>query len=75
MFSADRVGGTPRVPEELLESAKSQEFVRVCKEFGAPCPLRAGDGGLCVTPPGAPQTLCKKDMGVRTDAGLINKQK
>ena len=36
----------PVVPEELLEFAKSKEFVRVCNESGTPCPLRAGGGGL-----------------------------
>ena len=36
----------PLLAEELLESAKSEEFVRVCKESGTPCPLRAGGGGL-----------------------------
>ena len=35
----------PPLAEELFESAKSQEFVRICKEFGTPCPLRAGGGG------------------------------
>ena len=43
------VGGTPGVPEELLESAKS-EVVRVCKESGTPCPLRARGGGLLSLP-------------------------
>jgi hypothetical protein len=45
-ISAGRVGGTPVLPEELLEFAKSKEFVRVCKESRTPCPLRAGGGGL-----------------------------
>ena len=45
-ISGARVGGTPVLPEELLEFAKSKEFVRVCNEFGTPCPLRAGGGGL-----------------------------
>ena len=36
----------PLLAEELLEFAKSKEFVRVCKEFGTPCLLRAGRGGL-----------------------------
>jgi hypothetical protein len=30
-ISAGRVGGTPVLPEELLEFAKSNRFVRVCK--------------------------------------------
>ena len=45
-ISGARFGGTPGVPRELLEFAKSSRFVRVCNESRTPCPLRAGGGGL-----------------------------
>ena len=58
-----RVGGTPVLPEKLLEFAKSKEFVRVCKEFGTPCPLRAR-GRRIVISSGVPPTLLFKTWGV-----------
>ena len=41
------VGGTPEACRRALWSLQSQaESCRVCNESGAPCPLRAGGGGL-----------------------------
>ena len=45
-ISGARFGGLPVLPEELLDFAKSKEFVRVCNEFQTPCLLRAWGGGL-----------------------------
>ena len=39
------VGERRVLPEEFLEFAKSSRFIRVCNQFGTPCPLRAGGGG------------------------------
>ena len=51
-ISGARFGGTSVLPEELLEFAKSKEFVRVCNESATPCPL------------GVPPTLLFKTWGV-----------
>ena len=46
MISGVRFGGTPVFPEELLEFAKSEEFVRFAKNLARPVSCEQGAAGL-----------------------------